>query len=301
METMSKNPGFCGLGVMGMPMAGNLAGKYPGIKVFDVDVSRAEALVSGSGGTIQAAASIADLGRACDIVFLSLPNSAIVKKVVLGEEGLARFMQKGGTIIDMSTTDTSVVIELEAELKKAGIDFLDAPVSGGEKAARAGTLSIMVGGEERIFSSCLDYLKAIGTSVVRLGGIGSGQVAKCVNQMIVAAAFASIAEAFALGAKKGLDAKTLYDAIKGGWAGSKVLDVVAQDILSREFKPGGTIEMLLKDISYVLTLTREEDFPAPITALAYEIFKAGKAAGDGKKSQTAIIKLWENILKIEVT
>jgi 2-hydroxy-3-oxopropionate reductase len=300
METMRKNIGFSGLGVMGMPMARNLAAKYPGIKVFDVDSSRIEALVSGSRGTIRDAASIPDLGRACDIVFLSLPNSAVVKNVVLGEQGLIRFMQKGGTIIDMSTTDTSVVVELEAELKKAGINFLDAPVSGGEKAALAGSLSIMVGGEEEVFFSCLEYLKAIGTSVVRLGGIGSGQVAKCVNQMIVAAAFASITEAFALGAKKGLDTKTLYGAIKGGWAGSKVLDVVAQDLFTREFKPGGTIEMLLKDIGYVLALAREEDFPAPITALAYEIFKAGKAAGDGKKSQTAIIKLWENILKIEV-
>jgi 2-hydroxy-3-oxopropionate reductase len=298
---MQKNPGFCGLGVMGMPMARNLAGKYPGIKVFDVDSPRVEALVANShGAAIQAADSIAGLGRACDIVFLSLPNSVIVKKVVLGENGLISFMQKGGTIIDMSTTDTSVVVELEAELRKAGINFLDAPVSGGEKAAIAGTLSIMIGGDEEVFLSCLDYLKAIGSSVVRLGGIGSGQVAKCVNQMIVATAFASITEAFALGARKGLDVRTLYDAIKGGWAGSKVLDVVAQDLFTREFKPGGTIEMLLKDIGYVLNLTREEDFPAPVTALVYEIFKAGKAAGDGKKSQTAIIKLWENILKLEV-
>jgi len=290
--------GFIGLGVMGMPMAKNLAKKYPGVKVFDVDSSRANILQSEV--QVQPVENILELGRVCDIVFLSLPNSDIVKKVVLGENGLISAMKAGGIIVDMGTTDTSVVVDLESKLKDAAIGFLDTPVSGGEKAAIAGTLSIMAGGDENIFSCCSDYLNAIGTSVVRLGKIGSGQVAKGINQMIVAAAFASIAEAFALGAKKGLNIKTLYDAIKGGWAGSKVLDVAAQDIFTREFKPGGTVEMLLKDLGYVLNLTREEDFPAPVTAQVYEILKAGKAAGDGKKSQTAIIKLWEKILGIEV-
>ena len=295
---MKDTVGFIGLGVMGLPMAGNLAKKYPGLRVFDVDPSRIKILQSEA--QVQPAGNISELGRLCSIVFLSLPNSEIVKKVVTGEGGLVSAMKAGGVIADMSTTDTSVVVDLEKRAKEVSVGFLDTPVSGGEKAAIAGTLSIMAGGDEEALSRCRDYLLTIGTSVVRLGGIGSGQVAKCVNQMIVAATFASAAEAFALGAKKGLDIKTLYDAIKGGWAGSKVLDVAANDILTQEFKPGGTIEMILKDITYTLNLTREEDFPAPVTAHVYEIFKAGKAAGNGKKSHTAIIKLWENVLGIKV-
>ena len=297
MDNTQKTLGFIGLGVMGTPMAKNLSVKYPGVKIFDIDSTRVKDLCAQA--KVQPSENIYEVGRACDIVFLSLPNSAVVKEVVLGEKGLMSAMKKGGIIVDMSTADTSVVVELENKIKPASLQFLDAPVSGGEKAAIAGTLSIMVGGDEKVFLCCRDYLSAIGSSVIRLGPIGSGQVAKCINQMIVAAAFVSIAEAFALGAKKGLDIKTLYDAIKGGWAGSKVLDVAAQDILTREFKPGGTVEMLHKDLGYVLALAREEGFPAPLTAHVYEIFTAGKAAGDAKKSQTALIKLWEKLTGIE--
>ena len=295
---MAKTLGFIGLGVMGLPMAKNLAGKYPGLMVFDVEPSRAKKLQSEA--QVKPAGGVSEIGQSCELIFLSLPNSDVVQKVVLGEDGLASVMKAGGIIVDTSTTDTSVVIELERKLKERSIGFLDAPISGGEKAAIEGNLSIMAGGSEEIFSGCLDYFMAMGTSAIRLGAIGSGQVAKCVNQMIVNAAFASIAEAFALGAKKGLDVKTLYDAIKGGWAGSKVLDVAANDIISQEFKPGGMVEIMVKDLSYALNLARSVDFPVPLAAHVCEIFKAGKAAGDGKKSPTAIIKLWERITGINV-
>ncbi len=298
---MKKTIGFIGLGIMGTPMVRKLSEKFPGVRVFDVDAAKVKALSSGpKPAAIEPAGSVEEVGRTCDVVFLSLPNSAIVKQVTLGEKGLASFMKAGGTIVDASTSDVQVVAEIAEALGKKGIDFLDAPISGGEKAAVEGTLAFMVGGEKRVFDSCMDCFKAMGSSAILLGGTGSGQVAKGVNQMIVAAAFASITEAFALGAMKGLDPKTLYDAIKGGWAGSKVLDVVARDLETREFKPGGTINILLKDLGYVLSLTKEIDFPAPVTALVTEIFRAGKAAGDGKNSQTAIIKLWEQVLKIEV-
>ncbi|MFA6504702.1 MAG: NAD(P)-binding domain-containing protein [Treponemataceae bacterium] len=293
--------GFVGLGIMGTPMVKNLAKKFSEINVYDVDSLKVKELISflKPGAVIQAE-SIAKLGEKSDIVFLSLPNSAVVKQVVNGDHGLSSSLKSGSIVIDTSTTDTAVVLELSAILMEKGIRFLDAPLSGGQKGAVEGNLSIMVGGDETVFKSCLEYLNAIGASVIRTGGTGSGQVAKCVNQMIVSATFAVIAESFALGAKAGLDPQTLYNAIKGGWAGSKVLDVCAQDLSSREFKPGGTIDLLCKDLSYSLSLARNQGFPAPVTALVNEIFVAAKAAGDGKQSQTAIIKLWENILKIEV-
>jgi 2-hydroxy-3-oxopropionate reductase len=275
-------------------MVRNLSGKFPGVNVYDADPVKARNLASSLRlGAIIPAESIGEVGKKSDIVFLSLPNSTIVKSVILGEEGLGASMKSGGIIIDSSTSDAAVVIEIASELAEKGIRFLDAPVSGGERAAIDATLSFMVGGEESVFNACLDYFKAMGASVIRTGGTGSGQVTKCVNQMIVGATFAAIAEAFALGAKAGIDPNSLYSAIKDGWAGSKVLDVAARDIISREFKPGGTIDMISKDLGYALSLTLSKVFPAPVTSLVHEIFMAGRAAGDGKRSQAAIVKLWE--------
>jgi 2-hydroxy-3-oxopropionate reductase len=289
--------GFIGLGVMGSAMSRNLAKKFPGIKVFDADKKKLRAAASGG---LTPAANAAEIGASCGIVFLSLPSSAIVKAVVLGDTGLAPAMKKGGLIIDTSTTEAKTEIEIEAALKEKGIDFLDAPVSGGEKAALEGALSFMVGGDEKVFKAAKKYFAAMGASVVRAGGISMGQVAKCVNQIIVGSTFSAIAESFALGTRAGLDPKVLYDAIKGGWAGSKLLDVAAKDMFSREFKPGGTVDIHWKDLGYSLSVARDLDVPTPVTALVHEIFKASRAAGDGKRSQPAIVRLWERLLKIEV-
>jgi 2-hydroxy-3-oxopropionate reductase len=289
--------GFIGLGIMGGAMVRNLAKKFPGVKAYDADKKKTAAAVSRS---VTAAGGTEEIGKTCGIVFLSLPNSAIVKAVVLGEGGLASYMQKGGVIIDTSTTEAGTEIEIEAALKKRGIGFLDAPVSGGEKAANEGTLSFMVGGEERIFKNAKKYMAAMGASVVRTGGVSMGQVAKCVNQIIVGSTFTAIAESFALGVKAGLDPKVLYDAIKGGWAGSKLLDVAAKDMFSREFKPGGTIDIHWKDLGYCLSVAQDLDVFTPLTAFVHEVFKAARANGDGKKSQPAIVRLWEKLLKIEV-
>jgi 2-hydroxy-3-oxopropionate reductase len=203
-------------------------------------------------------------------------------------------------VADTSTTEVTIVKALASELKERGIDFSDAPVSGGEKAAKDGTLSFMIGAKEAVFSIIKPYCGAMGASVVRLGDVGAGQTAKAVNQMIVGAAFAVIAESFSLGVKNGLDPKTLYEAIKGGWAGSKVLDVAATDMISHEFKPGGTVDIHWKDLGYALSLSKDTDAPVPVTALVHEIFKAARAKGDGKKSQPAVVRLWESLLSIEV-
>lgn len=294
--------GFIGLGIMGGPMARNLSGEFPGVHAYDADPLKLKNLVSNAKpGSVIPAESVEEIGSTCDVVFLSLPNSDIVRKVIMGEQGLFSSMKSGGIIVDASTSEATVMIEIASELATKGIHLLDSPVSGGERAAIEGTLSFMVGGEEAVFASCLDYFRTIGSSVIRTGGNGAGQVAKCVNQMIVGATFAVVAEAFAMGSKAGIDPATLYNAIKAGWAGSKVLDVAAQDIISREFKPGGTIDMLCKDLGYVLSLARSQVSPAPLTALVHEIFMAGRAAGEGKHSQAAIIKLWENKIQGERT
>jgi 2-hydroxy-3-oxopropionate reductase len=294
---MAETIGFIGLGVMGSAMAHNLAKKFPGLRAYDADKKKTKAA---SGNTIRAAAGVEEIGASCGVVFLSLPASAVVKAVALGPGGLSSYMRRGGLIIDTSTTEACTEIEIEAALKEKGIDFLDAPVSGGEKAAIEGTLSFMVGGDEKVFKKAKKYMAAMGASVVRTGGISMGQAAKCVNQIIVGATFSAIAESFALGTKAGLDPRVLYDAIKGGWAGSKLLDVAAKDMFSREFKPGGTVDIHWKDLGYCLSAARDLDAFTPITALVYEIFKVARAHGDGKKSQPAIVRLWEKLLKVEV-
>ena len=291
---MAEKVGFIGLGVMGAPMAKHLAAKYACV-VFDIDESR-RGLISGA----TKAGSVAKVGRDADVVFLSLPGSEIVRDVVLGERGLKSVMKPGSTIVDTSTTSPTVSKEVAKSVDSVGISFLDSPVSGGEKAAIEGTLSLMVGGSEDVFKRRLEFLRTIGTSVVWMGGSGMGGVAKLVNNLIVGITFVAVAEGFALGTKSGLDPNVLYQAIRGGWASSKVLDVSAEAVLARNFKPGGTVDIHWKDLGYALSLARDMDVPVPATALAHEVFKAARASGRGKLAQPAIVQMWENLLKIQV-
>jgi 2-hydroxy-3-oxopropionate reductase len=291
---MAEKIGFIGLGVMGAPMVRHLAAKYE-TTVYDIDKAKRDA-VPGA----KQAADIAAVARRATIVFLSLPSSEIVKEVVLGDGGLKANLASGSVIIDTSTTSPTISQEIAAALHNAGISFLDSPVSGGEKAAKEGTLSIMVGGSQEIFDRSLEYLQTIGTSVVLMGDTGMGGVTKLVNNLIVGITFVAVAEGFALGTKSGLDPKLLYQAIRGGWASSKVLDVSAEAMLARNFKPGGTVDIHWKDLGYALSLARDKDVPVPATALAHEIFKAARASGRGRLAQPAIVQLWEKLLDIEV-
>jgi 2-hydroxy-3-oxopropionate reductase len=291
---MDNRIGFIGLGVMGAPMARLLAAKYD-LTVFDIDQKKMGA-VSG----VKYASDIAGAARDKDLVFLSLPGSEIVKEVVTRHDGLQSNMKPGSVVIDAGTTSPAVSQEIAGLLSEAGIAFLDAPVSGGEKAAVSGTLSVMVGGKKEVFHRCLDVLRTVGTSVVLVGDTGMGGVAKLVNNLIVGITFVAVAEGFALGTKSGLEPETLYRAIRNGWAGSKVLDVSAEAMLARNFQPGGTVDIHWKDLGYALTLARDQDVPVPATALAHEIFKAARASGRGKLAQPAIVQLWENLLHIEV-
>ncbi|MCJ7609224.1 NAD(P)-binding domain-containing protein [Candidatus Bathyarchaeota archaeon] len=294
-ENMSEKIGFIGLGVMGAPMARNLTSKYDVI-VFDIDNAR-----MGLVPKARKAENIGEVGSSAETVLLSLPSSDIVKEVVLGTGGLMQNMRRGSTIIDASTTLPDITQEISHTLKKmAGIFFLDAPVSGGEKAAIEGNLSVMVGGEQEAFEKSLEILHTIGTSVVRMGESGMGEITKLVNNLIVGITFVAVAEGFALGTKSGLNPKVLYEAIRNGWAGSKVLDVSAEAILPRNFKPGGTVNIHWKDLGYALELARKKDVPVPATALAHEIFKAARASGIGHLSQPAIVNLWEDLLKIVI-
>jgi len=283
---MATATGFIGLGIMGRPMAMNLARSFPVIG-YDLDTSRFNGTVG-----VDRAASIADLAGQCAVVCLSLPSAAVVEEVTIGSRGLADTLKSGSLVIDLSTCLPSVSRRVAARLAEKGIAFADAPVSGGEAGAQAGTLAIMVGASPAAFERCVPLLSAMGKSIVRVGDVGAGGVAKLVNNMIVGSAFAVIAEGFALAVRNGVDPQVLYDSIREGWAGSKVLDVSATAIVAHDYTPGGTIDMLEKDLGYARALATESRVPVPMTAAAHEIFVAGQAAGNGKCAQPALIELW---------
>jgi len=283
---MADQVGFVGLGVMGGPMSQNMAKKFP-VLGFDVSPSR----LSAAAG-ISKAASVAEIAAACSVIFLSLPSAAIVEEVVLGPAGLAHVMKRGALLVDLSTCLPSVSRRIAERLASNGVEFADAPVSGGEKGAKEASLAIMVGASPPVFERSRPFLSAIGKTAVLVGDVGAGGIAKLVNNMIVASTFAVIAEGMALAARNGVDVTELYEAIREGWAGSKVLDVSAGDIAARRYTPGGTVDMLQKDLSYARALATESHSPIPMTAAAHEILVAAQAAGFGKSSQPAIFELW---------
>lgn len=294
---MSDRIGFIGLGVMGAPMARNLRKAFTRVTVFDCDPARLSAFPPEQFGIAGCAGDVAERS---DTVVLSLPGSAVVESVVTGPDGIAGRLASGSAVIDTSTTEPAVSRRLAGALRERGIGFLDAPVSGGEKAAVEGTLSFMAGGDEDVFESCKPVLQAMGASVVRVGGSGAGSVAKLVNNLIVGAEFAAIAEGFALAVRSGLDAGVLYEAIRGGWAQSKVLDVSAQAFLNRDFRPGGSVDIHWKDLGYALSVAKDADVPTPVTAIVHEVFKAARAGGKGKLAQPAVVLLWEELLGLRV-
>jgi 2-hydroxy-3-oxopropionate reductase len=279
---------------MGAKMARNVAKKYR-VVAFDADRKKLE-----EGQGFDKTDSVQEVAKSAAIIILSLPSSEVVKRVAIGPQGVAKKLGAGGIVIDTSTTDPRVSQEIAKYLKEREVEFLDAPVSGGEKAAREGTLAFMVGGKQEVFNRCLPLLRTMGKSIVRVGDTGTGEVAKLINNMIVGITFAAIAEGFALGAKSGIDLDTLFEAIRNGWAGSPVLEVSAPAILKQDFRPGGTVNIHWKDLGYALDHSKSQDVPLPVTALVHEIFKAARASGRGNLSQPAIIKLWEDVLKIKV-
>ena len=282
--------GFIGLGIMGGHMARHLSEKYD-VVVFDIDQERRDAVAKA-----EKADSIQDVGRRAEVILLSLPSSEIVREVIAGETGLLSVLEAGKAVIDMSTTEPSVTRALAGMLEQKGIEFLDSPVSGGEGASRDASLAIMAGGPVEVFEKHKPILEVIGKSVIRVGETGSGGVAKLVNNMIVGSTFSVIAESFALGINNGLDPEVLYNAIKDGWAGSNVLNVAAPGIIKKDFVPGGSVDILFKDLGYAMSLARSQNVPVPMTAATDEIFKAARASGRGKYAQQIIIQLWEDLL-----
>jgi 3-hydroxyisobutyrate dehydrogenase-like beta-hydroxyacid dehydrogenase len=217
----------------------------------------------------------------------------VVRDVVLGANGLLTAMPSDTTIVDLSTTEPKVAQDCAGACGPKGIVFLDGPVSGGEQGAIDASLSIMVGGDAAAFERCKPILACMGRSVVHMGGSGTGQATKLINNMIVAAGFTAVCEAWAIGVKAGLDPATLHQAIKGGWAGSRVMEETVPRLLARNFVPGGSVDIMTKDVGYALNMARTLNVPVPVTALAHELFRMAKAQDKGNQAQPVLITLWE--------
>ena len=288
--------GLIGLGIMGKPMAKNLLKAGYDLTVSDLNQASVDEIVAAGAK----AATNAEIGETCDVVLTMVPNSPQVKAVMLGEDGVAAHMKPGSVFIDMSSINPVASKEIAAELAKRGIEMLDAPVSGGEPKAIDGTLSFMVGGKQEVFDQYKDILGAMGTSVVRCGDVGAGNTTKLANQIIVAANIQAVAEALTLAQKAGVDPDLVFQAIKGGLAGSTVMNAKAPMMIEGNDKPGFKIDLHIKDLNNALDCAHTVGAPVPMTAEVQEILQWLHSNGKGQADHSAIAQYYEHLTGIKL-
>ena len=288
--------GFIGLGIMGKPMAINLIKSGFKLTVYD---KNPEALKEIESKGVKIAESIASLAKNSDVIITMLPNSPDSLEVIVGDNGIINNAKIGTLVIDMSSIDPIVSIEIGKKLQESGIDFLDAPVSGGEPKAIEGTLAIMAGGKQKTFKKALPFFKAMGNSYILVGNVGAGNFTKLANQIIVALNIAAVCEATLLAKRAGLNITKMYEAIKEGLAGSAVLDSKFPLIANKNFKPGFKIKLHLKDIQNALNTSTKLNVPLIFTPQILEILKSLTLHGYGELDHCAIFKFYENISGID--
>ena len=294
---MAEKIGFVGLGIMGKPMARNLLKAGYEVTVYDIVGDAVEEVV-GDGAT--PASSSREVAAATDKIITMLPDSADSDKVILGPDGVLEGASAGKTIIDMSSIAPLVSQRIAAQCAEKGVEMLDAPVSGGEPGAVNATLAIMVGGKQEIFDENFELLKTMGSNVVLTGDIGAGGVTKLANQIIVAANIEALAEALVLSTKAGVDPEKVFNAIRGGLAGSNVMEAKAPMMLSRNFRAGFRVRLHQKDLRNVLQTGQELNVPLPVTALLQQMLGALVNDGEQDSDHSALLKFVEDLAGIEV-
>lgn len=289
--------GFIGLGIMGKPMAKNLLKAGVELVVFDLNKTAVEELVSCGAGSAENGKRVAEQ---CDVIITMVPNSPHVRSALLGVGGVAEGAHEGTVVIDMSSIDPTESKSIGAELAKKGIEMLDCPVSGGEPKAIDGTLSVMCGGKKELFDKYYDTLMIMAGSVVYVGELGAGNIAKLANQIVVAVNIAAVSEAMTFAKKAGADPELVYQAIRGGLAGSTVMDAKVPMMLDRNFKPGFRIELHIKDLNNALNAAHAVSTPVPLTGQLMEIMQGLKADGFEKEDHSSIVKYYEKIANTTV-
>ena len=291
-----KKIGFIGLGIMGKPMAKNLLKAGYELVVYDINQDAVNEVVAAGA---KSAPTSKDVAAQSEVVITMLPNSPHVKAAVLGENGVLEGAKPGLVLIDMSSIAPLASQEIAAAVAKKGVEMLDAPVSGGEPKAIDGSLSIMVGGKKDLFDRSTELLSKMGKSVVLCGDVGAGNTTKLANQIIVALNIAAVSEAFVLATKAGVDPELVFNAIRGGLAGSTVMEAKAPMILAGNFKPGFKIDLHIKDLANAIETGHDVGVPLPLTASVMEILQALKVDGKGQNDHSGIAMYYEKLAKVE--
>lgn len=288
--------GFIGLGIMGKPMAKNIlkAG-------YDLTVNnRSQPAVAELVAAGAKHAENLEIGATCDVVFTMLPNSPQVRSVVLEEGGLAQAMRPGSVLIDSSSINPLASKEIAAALSAKGVEMLDAPVSGGEPGAINGTLSFMVGGKQSVFERCKPLLETMGASMVLCGDVGAGNTTKLANQVVVACNIQAVAEALTLAQMAGVDPHLVFEAIKGGLAGSAVMNAKGPMMMEGNDKPGFKIDLHIKDLNNALDCAHSVGAPLPMTASVQELLQWLHNNNCGQCDHSAIAKYYEQLTGIRI-
>lgn len=284
--------GFIGLGIMGKPMSKNLLKAGYDLTVYDMN-PEAVAEVAACGA--KAGKDIRDVAAIADLLITMVPNSPQVRQVLLEEGGAIETLKEGAVVIDCSSINPIAAREIAAELAKKNIEMLDSPVSGGEPKAIDGTLAFMVGGKQEIFDQFKPVLEKMGSSVVLCGDIGAGNVTKLCNQIVVAVNIAGLAEALTLGQQAGVAPERIFEAIKGGLAGSTVMNAKAPMMMDQNFKPGFRINLHIKDLNNVVDAAGTVNSPIPLTQSVLEMMKILRRDGDAGCDHSALLKYYQKL------
>ena len=294
---MKTKVGFIGLGIMGKPMAKNLIKAGFTLVVHNRSRTAVDELVK-LGAT--AAGSPREVASSVDTIITMLPNSPDVESVALGEKGIKEGAARGQLFLDMSTINPIVSQKIARELEPLGVAMVDAPVSGGEKGAIEGTLSIMVGGRSQDFERALPIFNVLGKTITHMGPLGAGGFTKLANQIIVAINLTAIGEALVFGTKAGVDPQKMIRALAGGLAGSKCLDQKSEKILTGDFAPGFKIDLHFKDLNLIHEAARSVGVPIPTAAFVEQLFAALRIRGRGGLDHSGVITLFEDLAGVQV-
>ena len=289
--------GFIGLGIMGKPMAGHLLKAGNRVYVYDKVASYVKPLATEGAVPCSSAREVA---AKATIIFLMLPDTPDVDEVLFGKDGVVEGIRSGSTVIDMSSISPMATRRFAERLVAINVEMLDAPVSGGQIGAENGTLSIMVGGKEAVFSAMKPYFELMGTNIVHIGGNGDGQVCKVANQIVVALTLEAVSEALVLASKAGTDTAKVRHALLGGFAQSKILEVHGERMLKRTFAPGFRVRLHQKDLNLALQTARELGVSLPNTATAQELFNTISADGGLDLDHSSMITALEKLANHKV-
>jgi 2-hydroxy-3-oxopropionate reductase len=290
--------GFIGLGIMGRPMAGHLQAAGHRLALVQ-NRSPLPATLIQSGAVV--CASPREVAEQSDVVILMVPDTPDVERVLFGPDGVSTGLSEGKLVIDMSSIDPISTRDFAALIRELGCDYVDAPVSGGEVGAKNATLTIMCGGEPHAFERARPLFELMGTNITHVGGVGDGQVAKVANQIIVALNIEAVSEALVFAAKAGADPAKIREALLGGFASSRVLEVHADRMIKRSFDPGFRIELHQKDLNLALSSARTLGLALPNTASTQQLFSACVARGGGGWDHSGLVRALEALADFELS